>query len=128
MPSDATGGAAGTGDGPARASDADVAWGHFLAQHKGKPVLEAFVRALYAPIAPLADSLVGLRTALDLDRAEGARLDLIGSIVGVSRHIPQGIVLSYFGFQSQPAGRGFGQARLRREGEPVALAGGASEK
>lgn len=118
MPSDVAGEGADAGD--ARPSDADTAWGHFLAQHKGKATLEAFVRALYAPVGPLADSLVGLQTALDLDRAEGARLDLIGSIVGVSRVIPQGIILSYFGFQSQPAGRGFGQARLRHEGEPVA--------
>lgn len=108
--------------GTSRPSDADTAWGHFLAQHQGKPTLEAFVRALYAPVGRFADSLVGLQTALDLDKAEGARLDLIGSIVGVSRFIPQGIILAYFGFLSQAAGRGFGQARLRREGEPITSA------
>lgn len=105
-----------------RPADADVAWGHFLAQHQGRLTLEALVRALYVPVGPLASALVGLRTALDLDRAEGARLDLIGSIVGVSRDIPQGVHFAFFGFAHQPAGRGFGQARMRREGEPIAAA------
>ena len=110
------------GSADARPADADVAWSHFLAQHEGRSALEAFVRALYAPIGPLADSLVGLRSALDPDKADGARLDLIGSIVGVDRDIPQGVFFSFFGFVSQPSGRGFGQARMRREGEPVATA------
>lgn len=91
-----------------------------LRQHTLSPRIEALVKALHTPLTPLTRSLEDLTTALNLDAAEGARLDLIGSIVGVSRELPDGIFIPYFGFASQPAGRGFGQARMRREGEPTA--------
>lgn len=102
-----------------RPAEHDTAWEHMLQQHMHSPRVEALVKALHLPLTPLAQSLVALASALDLDAAEGDRLDLIGSIVGVSRDLPGGIYIPYFGFASQPSGRGFGMARLRREGEPV---------
>lgn len=111
----------------AREPESDVAWSHFLLQHRNSPNAEGFVRPFYAPLDALARSAEDMLTALDIEKAEGERLDLIGSIVGASRYLPQGITLAYFGFINQPSGRGFGQARMRHEGEPLAQAYNASD-
>lgn len=105
-----------------REPEGDIAWGHILRQHEKSPKLEGFVRGFYGPMTSLATNLEALQTALRLDDATGARLDLIGSIVGASRYVAQGITLAYFGFATQPSGRGFNQARMRREGEPLTQA------
>ena len=104
----------------ARTPQGDIAWGHVLEQHRRSPNAEGFFRAFYDPLTGLASGLDDLSLALVLDQAEGERLDLIGSIVGLGRELPTGITLLYFGFANQASGRGFGQARMRREREPIA--------
>ena len=99
---------------------ADIAWSHFLAQHDGKINTENFVRAFYQPINVLDKALNDLYTKRWLDTAEGRQLDGIGSIVGRSREVDNSVYLPFFGFWSQPSGRGFGQARMRRKREPWA--------
>lgn len=99
-----------------------VAWDNFLSQHKNSPVAEGFARSFFVPMNDIARSLEQLTLALDIDAAEGARLDLIGSIVGASRYMPQGITLAYFGFVTQVSGRGFGQARMYHDSEPLSQA------
>jgi hypothetical protein len=99
---------------------ADVAWGHFLAQHVGKFNTENFVRAFYPPLNILDQALWDLYTDRWLETAEGAQLDGIGSIVGISRTVTNAVYLPFFGFVSQIAGTGFGQARLRHTREPWA--------
>lgn len=111
----------------ARDSEGNIAWGHFLRQHQNSPKAEGFVRGFYTPMSNAATGMDALATALDIDAASGERLDYIGSIVGASRYIPQGIVLTYFGFATQASGRGFGQARMRHENEPLAEAYTASD-
>lgn len=111
----------------ARETESDVAWSHFLLQHKNSPNAEGFVRPFYAPMDIIGASSDEMLMALDIDRASGSRLDLIGSIVGASRYLPQGITLAYFGFINQPSGRGFGIARMRHEGEPLTEAYNASD-
>jgi hypothetical protein len=103
----------------ARADQGDIAWSHVLDQHRASQTAEGFFRAFYAPLTGLANAFDDLTLALTLDQAEGERLDLIGSIVGIGRTLPAGITLLYFGFASQASGRGFGQARMRREREPI---------
>lgn len=99
---------------------AEIAWSHFLAQHDGKPNTENFVKAFYQPLNVLDKALNDLYTKRWLDTAEGQQLDGIGSIVGRSREVPNSVYLPFFGFWSQPSGRGFGQARMRRKREPYA--------
>lgn len=98
----------------------DIAWSHFLAQHDGKPNTENFVKAFYNPLNVLDKALNDLYTKRWIDTAEGVQLDGIGSIVGRTREVPNSIYLPFFGFTSQPSGRGFGEARLRRKREPFA--------
>jgi hypothetical protein len=98
----------------------NIAWSHFLAQHIGKANTENFVRAFYSPLNELDNALNDLYTKRWLDTAEGAQLDGIGSIVGISRTVPNAVYLPFFGFASQIAGRAFGVARIRRKREPYA--------
>lgn len=106
----------------ASSSQDDIAWENFLSQHKNSPQAEGFVRSFFVPMNEIARTAEELVTALNIDAAEGARLDLIGSIVGASRYMAQGITLAYFGFVSQASGRGFGQARMYHDNEPLAQA------
>lgn len=98
-------------------TQADLAWNNFLWQHHKSVNAENFVKPFYLPFEYAVSSGRQLLNALDFEGAEGARLDLIGSIVGASRYLPQGVTLNFFGFITQPVGRGFGQARMRHEGE-----------
>jgi Protein of unknown function (DUF2612) len=99
---------------------ADVAWSHFLAQHEGKINTENFVKSFYPPLNGLDTALWELYTERWIDTAEGAQLDGIGSIVGISRVIANTVYIPFFGFVTQPSGRGFGVARMRRKREPFA--------
>src|SRR5580765_3017834 len=99
----------------------DIAWSHFLAQHVGKLNTENFVRAFYPPLDELDNAFNDLYTKRWIDTAEGVQLDGIGSIVGKSREVANSVYLPFFGFVSQPSGRGFGQARMRRQREPYAV-------
>lgn len=99
-----------------------IAWNNWLAEFVGKPALEALIRALFPPINTLDGALEQLTTLRWLDTASGAQLDGIGTIVGQPRTISQAIYLAFFGFVSQPAGRAFGVAPMRRENQPFAAA------
>jgi hypothetical protein len=96
----------------------EIAWSHFLAQHIGKKNTEDFVRSFYGPINTLGAVLEELYVKRGIDTATGSALDGIGSIVGISRNSPWPVYLEFFGFDSQPAGRAFGVARMRKFYEP----------
>lgn len=98
--------------------NAEEAWGHFLAEHFEKKNTEDFVRSFYPPLNILDQALNDLYTKRWLETAEGQQLDGIGSIVGISRTVPNAVYLPFFGFLTQIAGKGFGQARIRRKREP----------
>jgi hypothetical protein len=97
-----------------------LSWDRWLAQHVGKRNTESFVKAFYPPLNRLDRALNDMYILRWLDTAIGRQLDGIGSIVGITRTVEDGIFMPFFGFTSQPSGRGFGQARLRRRNEPYA--------
>jgi hypothetical protein len=98
----------------------DIAWNHFLAQHEGKKHTEDFVLSFYGPLNILDEILEELYTKRWIKTAEGSALDGCGSIVGLGRTVDDAIYLPFFGFITQPSGRAFGVARMRKEGEPYA--------
>lgn len=98
----------------------EVAWSHFLAQHVGKLYTESFVKAFYPPLDYLDSAQQQLYTLRWLETAQGVQLDGIGYIVGQSRVLESSVYVPFFGFITQPAGRAFGVARMRRKGEPYA--------
>lgn len=101
------------------ADQGEIAWSHVLRQHSGKAATEGFFRGFYDPLTGAANACDDLSLALVLDQATGDRLDLIASIVGASRAVAEGISLPLFGFDGYSGSLGFGEGRLRFEGEPV---------
>lgn len=87
---------------------------------KNKPLIRALVQAFAGELNPIEATLGDLFTLRWLDKATGVQLDLIGTIVGQSRAVASSVYISFFGFASQPAAVGFGQARLRHDGEVYA--------
>lgn len=96
---------------------AKIAWQHWTAQFANSPRLEALVKALYAGVEDFP--LLELLKDRWLDTAYGAQLDGIGQILGQPRQIADTVYVPFFGFYGQPNTRGFGEARIRREGEKV---------
>lgn len=103
-----------------RPDDAEVGWGNVLPQHHDRPLTEALVKALLRPLASAGQAAHAMLAALDMDTATGARLDQIGSIVGITRIVPQAVFLEYFGFEGQLGATGFGQARMRGQNDAAA--------
>lgn len=101
------------------ADQGDIAWSHVLRQHSEKTATEAFFKSFYDPLTGAANACDDLSLALVMDQATGDRLDLIASIVGASRDVAEGISLPLFGFEGYAGSLGFGEGRLRSEGEPV---------
>ncbi len=67
------------------ASHGDAGVALLLMQFKGKPLMEATVRALLAGVQDLEDATWQVLTERWLDTAIGEQLDLLGSIVGLGR-------------------------------------------
>ena len=99
---------------------ADLAWDSFKVQHAGKPRTEAFVRSFYGPLDALQDASQALLDQRGPLTAQGVQLDGVGQIVGIGRQVDEAVFGAFFGFQEQTAGRAFGVARIRRDGEPWA--------
>ena len=93
------------------------AWGKFLIQHQGKPILEGFVKSFFEPMNGLEQAFAELIDERKLETSQGKQLDGVASIVGVTRSVPNAIFLPFFGYIDQPAGRAYGVARYRHEGE-----------
>lgn len=98
-------------------SVADLAVDRLLLQHSGKPKTEAFIRSFYSPVQRATDSVDQLLFLRGVDTSSGRQLDGVGDIVGLSRLVEEGAYGDFFGFASQPSGRAFGVARMRKEGE-----------
>lgn len=94
-----------------------IAWDHFLAEHLDKKNTENFVKAFYDSINVLDAALNELYTKRWIETSEGHAVDGAGAIVGLNRRINNPVIIYYFGFVTQPAGKGFGQARMRNQGE-----------
>jgi hypothetical protein len=101
------------------ADQGEIAWSHVLRQHSDRTATEGFFRGFYDPLTGAANAVDDISLALVLDTATGERLDLIASIVGASRDVAEGITIPLFGFDGYPGSLGFGEGRLRFEGEPV---------
>lgn len=96
-----------------------IGWGHWTAQFADGTNLEAVVRGLFQPLNDIEAALLQLLNDRWLDTAVGAQLDGIGQIVGLPRIIDDVIYVQFFGFEGQPGIAGFGEGRMRRNGEPV---------
>ena len=56
-------------------------------QYKDKPNFTAFLTAFLTPLDDTETCAKTIRTAFDIDQAEGVQLDILGQILGVSRTV-----------------------------------------
>lgn len=96
---------------------AGIGWGNWTSQFERSSRLESVVRALFQPMTGVQRAQIGLYRERWLETAEGAQLDGIGEIVGLSRVLDNAVFVTFFGFSHQPGIAGFGKARIRRAHE-----------
>lgn len=95
-----------------------AAWARVHAQFQNKPRFRALVESMLPPLGRLRVTAQQMTLLRGVDTAQGAQLDGVGDILGLPRVVGGLITFGFFGFASQPAGRNFGVARMRRDGEP----------
>lgn len=88
-----------------------VAW-----QYKQSPKYLAFLTALLKFGDELERVFLSIEESLDIDKAVGKQLDIIGDIVGVSRIIPDAIPFPFFGFADGRGQYPFGEKTDRSFG------------
>lgn len=91
-----------------------------IKQYWEKPKAKAEIELQASTWDTVRTFLSALDPAFDLDNAVGAQLDVLGRIVGISRSVPAVIAKIYFGFESNPASKGFSDKfNSLREGGPL---------
>lgn len=85
-------------------------------QHRNKPRFAAMVNLLAGSFGAVADSMLGLVPAFDVDTAVGVQLDVIGLWVGISRR--QTIPIPNVFFTWDDAGLGWNYASWKGPFEP----------
>ena len=88
-----------------------------LNQLRESPNYAEVIRLLAEDFDSVGDVMDYIGTNLNLMKASGVWLDLIGDIVGINRNFDKTIQPVYFGFADQQNVTGFGQARFREPGD-----------
>jgi hypothetical protein len=79
-----------------------------IQQYYDKPRAKAEIGLYTAEFEAIYSILKDFESQIDVDRARGKSLDLIGKIVGISRIVENGIPKKYFGFSDNLEAFGFG--------------------
>lgn len=77
-------------------------------EYHGQPNFTAYLTALLVAPADLETAGQAIEESLDIDVAVGTQLDLIGRLIGLSRNVPNGYPLPFFGFLDTPEGLPYG--------------------
>lgn len=85
-------------------------------QYRGKPRARQTVGLLFSESRETWTSVITLASLLDIDKATGYGLDLIGRHVGLGRTLNAFIPKAYFGWQGADAAQGFGDGVFYRLG------------
>lgn len=93
-------------------------------QYTQSPKFLAYLQALLNAPVELEAVLQKVALQTDIDLAEGVNLDVLGEIVGISRIVPNSVVVQFFGFHGQPGALTYGEegfpnvgGRFREENE-----------
>jgi len=94
-------------------------------QYKERPKFEAAITAVMQQFNDVEAAFFQLYGIVDIETATGVNLDNIGDIVGVTRSVPDGLQLAFFGFTDTPEALPYGEegvanigGRFYEEGEP----------
>lgn len=87
-------------------------------QYRGKPKAVATVTVLHDESASVMESAVDMSDILNIDKARGYALDLVGYHVGVNRSLSSFMPRKFFGF-SRTGQLGFNEGKFYRYAEPT---------
>lgn len=93
-----------------RIDHAALAQARTITQYRESARFQAFIRATLAQMTELERLAWSVLDQLDVEQAQGINLDVLGELVGVSRFVPDGLQLAFFGFADTPGAVGFGEA------------------
>ena len=85
-------------------------------QYRGKPKANATVKAISNEVSRVYQSAVDVGDILNIDKARGYALDLVGYHVGVNRSLASFIPRKFFGF-AKTGQLGFNEGKFYRYGE-----------
>ena len=85
-------------------------------QYRGKPKANATVKTISDEVANVYQSVVDVGDILNIDKARGYALDLVGYHVGVNRSLASFIPRKFFGF-AKTGQLGFNEGKFYRYGE-----------
>lgn len=85
-------------------------------QYRGKPKANATVKTISDEVAKVYQSAVDVGDILNIDKAKGYALDLVGYHVGVNRSLASFIPRKFFGF-AKTGQLGFNEGKFYRYGE-----------
>jgi hypothetical protein len=88
-------------------------------QYRTKPNALGTIRAIYRETDNTFKNVIQLADILNIDRATGYALDLVGRHVGVSRILPTAIAKKYFGWLRDGAALPFGIGEFYRYGDAL---------
>lgn len=77
-------------------------------EYKSAPDFNAYLTALLVPMNNIETAGQAIEASIDIDTAVGTQLDLLGRLVGISRYVPNGYPLPFFGFTDTPEGLTYG--------------------
>ena len=86
-------------------------------QYIKKPKARATIDALMGEYDKLNENAIDLLEQLDIDKARGYSLDIIGKRVGVSRVLPSAVSKGYFGYLQTINAKPWGEGVWYRRGE-----------
>ena len=86
-------------------------------QYHKKPKAVATINAYCGESDKLSENLLDLLDQIDIDKARGFSLDIIGRRIGVSRNLPNAISKGFLGYYGSLRGEPWGVGRWYRKGE-----------
>lgn len=88
-------------------------------QYRTKPKALGTIRAIYAETDNTFKNVIQVADILNIDKAIGYTLDLVGKHVGVSRVLPTAIAKEYFGWLKDKTALSFGIGEFYRNGDAL---------
>lgn len=88
-------------------------------QYRTKPKALGTIRAIYSETDNTFRNIIQVANILNIDKATGYALDLVGRHVGVSRVLPAAIAKEYFGWLKDKTALSLGVGEFYRHGDAL---------
>lgn len=92
---------------------------YLIWQYHNKPKALGTINSLYTSTNETFENVLNIANILDIDKAKGYALDLIGRHVGIRRVLSQVEAKEYFGFIGNKASLGFSIGKFYRNGDSL---------